>query len=265
MTVGVHEVPLSEIAALRAAFRAEHDHQIVHHAIHDRAGWTREYALVDGGRTVGYASVAVDGPWLGRPTFYEQYIVPEARHRSFTLFEAFLDATRPPAFEVQTSDALTTTLALTFALSATSERIIFRDDSTTAHEVPGARLRALTSEDELRVAAESREGGGQWVLEVDGSVVGSGGIMFHYNAPYGDLHMEVEEAARGRGYGAFLVQELKRVCRELGQIPGARCVPTNAASRRTLQRAGMLPCAHILVGEFRHIGVVEDRTAPIRS
>jgi hypothetical protein len=30
---------------------------------------------------------------------------------------------------------------------------------------------------------------------------------------------------------------------ELGAIPTARCNPDNAASRRTLQRAGFAPCA----------------------
>jgi RimJ/RimL family protein N-acetyltransferase len=72
----------------------------------------------------------------------------------------------------------------------------------------------------------------------------------HYNPPYGDIYMEVDEAHRRRGYGCYLVQELKRLCRELGGVPGARCFPTNAASRRTLQRAGFVPYAHILIGAF---------------
>jgi hypothetical protein len=35
---------------------------------------------------------------------------------------------------------------------------------------------------------------------------------------------------------------------ELGAIPGARCNPGNIASRKTLQKAGFVPCAHILDG-----------------
>jgi hypothetical protein len=45
------------------------------------------------------------------------------------------------------------------------------------------------------------------------------------------------------------VQELKRICYEMGKIPAARCNVANAASRRTLQKAGMLPCGRILLGE----------------
>ena len=76
-----------------------------------------------------------------------------------------------------------------------------------------------------------RAGGGEWVLEVAGTAVGKGGILFHYNPPYGDIYMEVDEPHRDRGYGGYLVQELKRLCRELGGLPGARYDPTNIASR----------------------------------
>jgi RimJ/RimL family protein N-acetyltransferase len=79
-------------------------------------------------------------------------------------------------------------------------------------------------------------------------VAASGGILFHYNRPYGDIFMETNESFRRRGLGAFLVQELKRVCYEGGHVPAARCNPNNVASRRTLQRAGFVPCGHILKG-----------------
>ena len=76
--------------------------------------------------------------------------------------------------------------------------------------------------------------------------VATGGILFHYNEPYGDIYMEVVERFRRRGLGAFLVQELKPVAYGLGSIPGARCDPDNVASRMTLQKAGFVPYAHIL-------------------
>ena len=47
-----------------------------------------------------------------------------------------------------------------------------------------------------------------------------------------------------------LVQELKRIAREGGHTPSARCGSTNVPSRLTLQRAGMLPCARILRGRL---------------
>lgn len=77
-----------------------------------------------------------------------------------------------------------------------------------------------------------------------------GGILFHYSRPYGDFYKEVSEPFRKRGFGSYFVQELKRVCYELGAIPCARCNPTNVASRRTLQRASFAPFAHILIGSL---------------
>ena len=249
--VRVQQTSLQEIAAMREAFRAEMDCQIVHDSIHHRPAWTLEYALVEGDRAVGYASLAVDGPWRNRPTFYELYVAPDRRFRAYALFEAFLTATQPPAFEVQSSDVLTTTMALTFGRDIATERVVFRDYATTARRLPGASLRCVTPAEDIQTAIAIRQGGGEWLLEVNGTVVGKGGILFHYNPPYGDVYMEVNEEFRRRGFGAYLVQELKRLCYELGGVPAARSDPTNTASHRTLQRAGFLPYAHILIGSFR--------------
>jgi GNAT superfamily N-acetyltransferase len=248
--ISIREVKLKAISALRDAYRVEQDCQIVHDSLHTRRGWTREFAIAEGDRLVAYASLAVDGPWRNKPTLYELYVVPDQRSRAFALFEAFLDATRPHAFEVQSNDLLLTALAVTFARELATEKVVFRDHETTSHTIAGATLRCLTSAREIRKAMAERAGGGEWVLEVAGTAVGKGGILFHYNPPYGDIYMEVDEPYRRRGYGGFLVQELKRLCRELGAVPGARCDPTNTGSRRTLQRAGFVPYAHILVGTF---------------
>lgn len=45
-----------------------------------------------------------------------------------------------------------------------------------------------------------------------------------------------------------MIQELKRVCYEMGKVPAARCGAENVVSRATLQKAGMLPCANIITG-----------------
>ena len=74
--------------------------------------------------------------------------------------------------------------------------------------------------------------------------------MFHYNHPYCDIYMEIAEPHRRRGLGAYLVQELKRIAYEMRGIPAARCNPTNVPSRKTLQKAGFVPYAHIVVGKI---------------
>jgi RimJ/RimL family protein N-acetyltransferase len=82
-------------------------------------------------------------------------------------------------------------------------------------------------------------------------VVATGGFLSHYNPPYGDIYMEVAEPFRRMGFGSYLIQELKRVCCEAGKKPAARCNPDNLASRRALEKAGLLPCGHFLVGEVK--------------
>ena len=62
------------------------------------------------------------------------------------------------------------------------------------------------------------------VIEVEGQVAATGGILFHYNRPFGDIYMEVAEPFRRRGFGSFLVQELKRVCYGGGHVPEAHDV-----------------------------------------
>jgi len=251
-TPNVNVVPIEcrDIASMREAYRQEMNCQVVHDSIHVRPGWSIEYVLTTGSVHCGYGSVAVGGPWKDKPTFYEFYLLPEHRLRAFDFFEAFLSASGGRFFEVQTNDALSTVMALTYGRDFATEKILFEDALQSALAANGAVLRRVTSGREIQTAMEQRQGGGEWLLEVDGAVAGKGGILFHYNLPYGDIYMEVMESFRQRGLGSYLVQELKRECRELGAVPSARCDPTNTASQRTLQRAGFVPVAHILTGSF---------------
>jgi GNAT superfamily N-acetyltransferase len=140
----------------------------------------------------------------------------------------------------------------TFAPHASSEAILFHDKLLTSLELSGAIFREPTAAEEPDVPAGSLRWRG--VIEVDGQVAAHGGILFHYNRPFGDIYMEVAEPFRRRGLGSFLVQELKRVCYEGGHVPAARCNVDNVASRRTLQKAGFVPCGHILKGTVRMVG-----------
>jgi GNAT superfamily N-acetyltransferase len=125
---------------------------------------------------------------------------------------------------------------------------VFHDGFTTNLNVAGATLRSTTSDDDVKRSIAERQGGPEWLLEIDGETVGKGGILFHYNRPYGDIYMEVGEPFQRRGLGSYLVQELKRFAYELGALPGARCNTGNIGSRRTLQKAGFIPFAHLLTG-----------------
>lgn len=78
-----------------------------------------------------------------------------------------------------------------------------------------------------------------------------GGYLCHYNPPYADVHMEVEEAWRQRGIGAWFVQEVRRAALAAGKVPAARCDVTNLLSRRTLERGGLVCCGEIVEGSLR--------------
>ncbi|MEO6526270.1 MAG: GNAT family N-acetyltransferase [Gemmatimonadaceae bacterium] len=239
-----------DIALWREMYRLEMGCQIIHDSIHTRQGWTREYLLSLEGVAVGYGSVAVAGPWSEKPTVYEFYVVPhQPRLHAFELFEALLAASRAVAIEVQSNDTLTTVMLHTFARDVRSESILFHDKVPTSLCPAGAAFREPTATEAPDEPGDQRRWCG--VVEMDGKVAASGGILFHYNRPYGDIYMEVAESFRGRGLGSFLVQELKRVCYEGGHVPAARCNPSNLASRRALQRAGFVPCGHILTGSVR--------------
>jgi len=237
-----------EVLPLRERFRAEMNCQIVHDSIHRRPGWTLTYLLESKGVMAGFGSVAIGGPWKDKPTVFEFYVLPEQRAQAFVLFEALLAASNPEFMEVQSNDTLLFVMLHTYAQKIESEKIVFHDKITTALPANGATLRCMISQAEIQAHIEQRQGGPEWQMELDGHVIGQGGILFHYNVPYGDIYMEVAEPYRRRGVGAWLVQELKREAYKLGAIPGARCNPTNIASRNTLQKAGFVPFAHMLNG-----------------
>jgi GNAT superfamily N-acetyltransferase len=236
----------SVILPLRVRHRQEMNCQIVHDSIHRRAGWSETYALPVDDAIAGFASVAIGGPWTGKPTIFEFYVLPAHRTRAFHLFEALLDASGARLIEIQSNDALFAVMLHTYARDVCSEAIVFRDGVTTALTASGATLQQVTSDADTRSAIAERQGAAEWRLLVDGEPAGEGGILFHYNAPYADIAMEVSDTFRRRGFGSFLVQELKRAAYGLGSVPAARCSPGNVASRRTLQKAGFVPYAHLL-------------------
>ena len=240
---------LEDIVLWRDMYRLEMACQIVHDSIHERRGCTDEYMLSSAGTPVGYASVAVGGPWKGTPTLYEFYVVPHQRLHLFELFRAVLEASGAVSIVVQSNAVLATTMLHTFGGPATSQGVLFHDKVSTSHRPLGATFREPIPKEASDVPEDQLKWHG--IVEVEGEVAASGGILFHYNRPYGDIYMETRESFRRRGLGSFLVQELKRVCYEGGHVPAARCNPDNVASRRTLQRAGFVPCGHILKASVR--------------
>lgn len=245
MNIEVTSVSVAEILPLRERYRREMDCQIVHDSFAER-GASHAYLVRAGGEVAGYGLVARR---YDPDTAHEFYLLPEYRAAALPAFRELLAVSDATRIMAQSNDRLLTLMLYDCATNVTSDVILFEDAFTSRLTCPSGTLRPVTAADgerlrELRLDAES-----DWLVECDGVPVATGGVLFHYNPPYGDVYMGVAEAFRRRGFGSFLVQELKRTCREQGRTPAARCNVANVASRATLQKAGLLPCARILQGE----------------
>ena len=241
-------VSVREILPWREKYREEMQCQIVHDSLHSREGWTQSYQLNVGQVTVGYGAIAIGGPWKGTRTVLEFYVAPKHRARVNDLFKVFVASAGGAAFKVQTNDALLSTVLRPWLADATCEKIVFHDKLTTQLPANGAILRRATPDDGPRIFSHHVEPVGDWLLLKDDTIAATGGILYHYNRPYGDIFMEVAAPFRRRGLGSYLVQELKRICRESGRVPCARCSPANLGSLKAIQKAGFVQCAQILTG-----------------
>lgn len=246
MCIDVSLVSSDETEALRELHRHEMNCQIVLDSWHGR-GWTDSYLLRLDGRVVGYGLVGGVRA-ESKEIVTEFYVLPGVRGRALPLFRRFAEVSRARSVEVQTNDKLLTLMLYDCAENIESNVILFHDALTTNLVVPDVIFRKVSEADREEILGRKLDADAEWMLEVSGKVAATGGLLFHYNVPYGDIFMGVAEPLRRRGYGSYLIQELKRTAYEMGKVPAARCNATNVGSRASLQKAGMLPCARVLTG-----------------
>lgn len=248
LPIEVAQVPLRAILDMRDEYRREMDCQIVHDSWHER-GFTNSYLIRAHGEIVGYGAVG-GAPRDAKDVLKEFFVRPPFRGAALQFFRQLVVTSAARRIEAQTNDAHLLLMLYDCAVELSSETILFDDGVTTTVTARGVTLRRLTEADRARVFPHTLEPVGDWGLEVTHELVATGGLAFHYNPPYGDLYMEVAAAYQRRGFGSYLVQELKRLCYEMGCIPAARCNQANEGSRLALQRAGMFPCARIVRGHL---------------
>jgi GNAT superfamily N-acetyltransferase len=246
MHINVEKASPDTVTPWRELYRQELNCQIIHDSWHGR-GWTDSYLMRVQGRVVGYGLV---GGVRGAPkdTVTEYYVLPPHRAAALALFRRLVEVSHARLMECQSNDILMTLMLYDCATKIESNVVLFHDAMTTKLAVKDGAFRCATADEKGSVFTHNHEPVGDWVIAVGNEIVATGGVLYHYNPPYGDIYMEVAEPHRRRGYGSYLVQELKRVSYELGKIPAARCNAANVSSRATLQRAGLLPCARLLKG-----------------
>jgi GNAT superfamily N-acetyltransferase len=243
MQIKVVKAALKEILPLRALFLQETNFQIRYNACHER-GWTDSYLLTMDDRPVGYGSVKGQER-KDRDTIFEFYVIPPFRSAASQLFQKLLIVSGVTLIECQSNDGLLSSLLYAFAENIHAPVILFKDHVQTDHRLAGAVFRAIKDEDD--VFDHTGEPVGDYILELDGEVVATGGFLLHYNLPFADLFMEVKPDHRRKGFGSLLLQEIKKECYQAGRVPAARCHKENAASHATLLKAGLAVAGFMLV------------------
>lgn len=236
-------VALEDVDHLRRRHRDDAGCQIVRDSILPR-GLAEPFGILLGGELVGYAGVWREH-FPGR--LMEFYLVPEARAHRDACVRALLDASGAEEIEAQTNLPLLHSVLHRFTSGVRVENLLFAEPSEPAGS---SRRRSHPEVLFRRRRPEDHGPPGDWVLarEGGGPLVAAGGFLQHYNPPYCDLFMEVARDERGRGYGSYLVHELRQASRDIGLIPAARCDVDNEASRRTLVRGGLVECGRIVAG-----------------
>jgi len=245
MTITVEKTDLARILPLRALFLQEASHQVRYNACHER-GWSDSYLLAIDSLPVGYGSIK--GREIpDRDTAFEYFVIAPYRRYASGLFREFLSVSRPRFIECQSNDALHSAMLFEFGHNISADTVLFEDHCVTNLSVPGAVVRRKCEADEI--FPHSVEPVGDFVLEMNGEIVATGGFLLHYNLPFADLYMEVREDCRRRGFASFLLQEVKRECYLAGRVPAARTGIRNFGSRGALTRAGLRVCGFMLTGE----------------
>jgi GNAT superfamily N-acetyltransferase len=238
---------LGEIQSFRLLYLQEINAQVRYNACHER-GWTDSWLLVVNGLPVGYCSV-MGQEIKNRDTVFECYVIPPFRALANELFAEVLRESGVRWIECQSNDPLMLGLIYAFANQIQSPVILFKEGTITRYSPPGVIFRPRQEADIL--FEHHHEPEGDYVLELEGKVVASGGFLTHYNMPFADIYMEVTKAFQRQGLGSYIVQQVKRECYLAGRVPSARCNMENVASKATMLKAGLAIAGYMLLGEVK--------------
>jgi GNAT superfamily N-acetyltransferase len=249
MDLQIIKSDLNDILHLRALFLQENNFQIRYNACHER-GWSDSYLISVDGANVGYGSVKGKDDLTKREAIFEFYLMPAWRKNSSVIFEKLIAVSGATYIECQSNDFLLSSMLYEFGQNISSDVALFKDGVVTTLEIPGATFRKRMSDEPL--FQHNHEPEGDYVIEVNGEIVATGGFLLHYNKPFADLYMEVREDQRQKGYGSLLIQEVKKACFVSGRVPAARCGISNKASKATLLKGGLAIAGYMLLGEIKY-------------
>jgi len=177
---------LSTISPLRDACRRESSCQIIYDSFLPRDLAVVYEIRVDNTLT-GYGAVSNTYD-TGR--LVEFYVTPDVRASTQTIGHDLLKASRATHIAAQTNIPLMHEFHEAFASDSFCEKILFTEGVTTNLKCPEATFRKSRPDDSGP--------DGEWVLEVSGSIAAAGGVLTHYNPPYGDIYMKVRRGGTSK-------------------------------------------------------------------
>ena len=264
MHIEIEPTTVDQVADLRFLYARELD-DVIRYEREIRRGRTRIYGVWNDGALIGYGILHGEGE--DRNTVVEFFLLPQFRWHTVPVFDHFTKVTGATGVQARTNDTGLVLLLYERTRDIIPGNSYFRDAENTHQRVPGVRCRAITPDDldvltPIMTTSDGwpfelpdREALATWIesnqgrlLEDEEGIAGIGAVLHGYNAPFASIGVVVMKRARRRGYGAYLIEELKRETYTMGKIPRADCAPWNAASRATLLRAGFLVNARALRG-----------------
>lgn len=230
MKIAVTRSTSEAVKPLRELFLHEGNFQFIYNKCHDY-GWADTWIFTADGIQVGYGAVWGQSKREDRDAVFEFFIIQSFRKFSDIIFTEFSSVSGALYVECQSNDILLSSMLYQYTQKINAEAILFRDHVQTEIIVKNAVFRKRNKDD--NIDADS----GEYVLELDGQLAGSGGLMLNYNKPYADIYMSIQENFRRKGLGSLIVQELKKEAYLMGRVPAARCNINNMASKATLMKA----------------------------
>jgi len=248
MTLHAIKTNLQDILPLRNLFLQENNFQIRYNAQHERR-WTDSYIITHNEEKIGYGSISGKEKITDRDSIFEFYIIPTFRNLAPLAFLELLYTSKAPFIICQSNDLLLLSLLFQFAQDINADTVLLEEDFTSSMHIDKVIFRKRRDED---IIFEHRaEPVGTYMLEWNNEVMATGGFLLHYNMPFADLYMEVREDCRRKGFGSFLIQEIKKQCYLAGRVPAARTGLDNIASRATLIKAGFKVAGFMLLGTVK--------------
>lgn len=244
MTIDIKRSDLTAIQSFRELFLSERSFQFVYNKCH-KYNWCDDWIFSVDGVNIGYGCIWGSENRADRDAVFEFYVLPDYRKYSNKIFSGFIKTSGAICIECQTNDILLCSMLYEFAENITAESILFEEHYQSNISITDAIFRKRKDNDNMG------EDDSPFVLDLKGEIIASGGLMLNYNFPFADIYMQVKEPYRRRGYGSFLVQELKKEAYLLDRVPAARCNIDNFISKATLQKAGLKVCGFLLNGKLK--------------